>query len=98
MRMGKGGVLRFRRRRGARMIFDDRRGGMIVQRRRRLLAGKTVARANERDDARDNGAEQRQQNDGYIHAALAPALNPHTRIAATPFSPYEQADHALALQ
>src|SRR4029077_4165514 len=45
--------------------------GMMAHRRRWLLAGETVACAHERDDARDNGAQHRQKNDGYVHAALA---------------------------
>jgi hypothetical protein len=65
-----------RRRRAARMIFGHVRSGMIVMRRRRILARKTVARANERNRARDDGAEKRQKDDGFVHCRLAPVRFP----------------------
>jgi hypothetical protein len=39
------------------MVLGDERGGMIVRRRRRILARKTVARTDKRNDAGDNGAK-----------------------------------------
>src|SRR5207249_2442482 len=46
-------------------------------------------------DARDNRAEQRQQNDGFVHAALA---SPPTLFPLGKGFPYDQPDHALPLQ
>ena len=42
---------------------------MIVVRRRRILAGQPVARADKRDGAGDDGAQERQEDDGLVHTA-----------------------------
>ena len=46
-----------------------RRGGMIVMRRRRIFAGKAIAGADKRDRAGNDGAEKRQEDDGFVHTA-----------------------------
>ncbi len=69
MRAGGGRVRRIRRRRGVRMILGNQRGGMIVMRRRRVLARIAVTRAEQRDGAGDDGAEQRQDDNGLVHPA-----------------------------
>ena len=43
------------------------RSGMIVVRRRRILAGQPVAGADERDGAGNDGAQERQEDDGLVH-------------------------------
>ncbi len=52
-----------------RMAFVDRNRRVVVVRRRRILAGKTIASAEQRNGARDDGADQRQRDDGFVHAA-----------------------------
>jgi hypothetical protein len=59
----------FRPRRAVRMILGHEGSGVIVVRRRRIFARITVARANERDHAGDDGAKQRQDHNGFVHAA-----------------------------
>jgi hypothetical protein len=43
---------------------------MVVVGRWRILAGQAVTRANQRDGAGNNGAKERQENDGLVHAAM----------------------------
>ena len=52
-----------------RVRLRHERDGMIVVWRRRILARQPVARANERDGAGDNGAEERQEDDRLVHTA-----------------------------
>jgi hypothetical protein len=40
---------------------------MIVVRRRRIFAGKARARANKRNHAGNNGADERQDDDRLVH-------------------------------
>jgi len=47
-------------------MLRHQRGGMIVMR-RRILAGKAIAGADKRDRAGNNGAEERQKDDGLVH-------------------------------
>ncbi len=63
------GMRVLRMRRGARMRLGYQRRGMIVVRRRRILAGQPVARADQRDGAGNDGDQERQKDDGLVHAA-----------------------------
>ena len=40
---------------------------MIIVRRRRVFTGIAIARANKRDNAGDDGADKRQDDDGFVH-------------------------------
>jgi hypothetical protein len=62
-----GGVFSVQRRRGARMILAYQGSAMITGRRRRILARETVARTDQADDPGDDRAQERQQNDGFVH-------------------------------
>ena len=59
-----------------RVRLRHERDGMIVVWRRRILARQPVARANERDGAGDDGAQERQEDDGLVHTALNPLRIP----------------------
>ena len=63
------GMRRVRRRGAVRVAFIDQSSRMIVVRRRRAFAGKAVAGADKRDHAGNDGADQRQRDDGFVHAA-----------------------------
>jgi len=54
---------------GLRMSPGNQRGGMVVMRRRRVLARIAIARADQRNGAGDDGAEQRQDDNGLVHPA-----------------------------
>jgi hypothetical protein len=55
------------RRRRAVDVFRHQRRGVIVGRRRWIGAGMPVACADERDRAGDDGAEERQEDDSFVH-------------------------------
>ena len=67
------GVRRVRRRRAARMTLLDRTVRVVLTPDVGRPAGIARARASERDERGDDGAEERQENDGVIHAALSPS-------------------------
>ena len=62
---------------------------MIVGR-RRVGAGKAVARADQGDGAGNDGAEQRQEDDGLVHAANSLELGHARRKTAMHSSPSPQ--------
>ena len=61
--MGDFGVRGRRVRRGVNAVLRHKRSGVIVVRRRRVFARKPIARADKRDGAGNDGANQRQQDD-----------------------------------
>ncbi len=67
--MGDVGMRARGRRRGVRTVLRHQRRGVVVVRRRRIGARMAAGRADQRDRAGDDGPEQRQKDDGEIHAA-----------------------------
>ena len=58
------------------MALSDRSMGMILAAGGRRPTGMARARAKERDQTGDDGAQQRQENNGLIHSVrLSPASN-----------------------
>jgi hypothetical protein len=53
--------------RAAFVVFGHQRDGMIVMRRRRIFARMTLACADERDDAGNDRAKERQKDDRFVH-------------------------------
>jgi hypothetical protein len=63
------GVRGFRQRRATMpVLLGHERSGMIIWR-RRARARMAIARASERDQPGDHGAQERQEDDGFVHAA-----------------------------
>src|ERR1700740_1770419 len=91
--------MRVLRMRGVPMRLRHERGAVIVVRWRRILARQPVARADERDRAGNDGAQERQEDDSLVHLELAPAVlrRRHPEVAAKQPSKGESA-RAVALR